>query len=118
MPTKQIIRNAANIIPVLVLDEWGTSSRCPNCRSPDKLESKTIEEQDPPDETTAPQVSQGGNEAMKEMDPDKDLRVERCTHCERVWKHDEVSVVNLVHVARAVLLKEERPKWLQRKRKD
>ena len=117
VPTKQIIRNAANIIPVLVLDEWGTSSRCPNCRSPDKLERKTIEEQNPPDETTAPQVSQGGNEAMKEMEPDKDLRVERCTHCERVWKHDEVSVVNLVHVARAVLLKEERPKWLQRKRK-
>ena len=38
----------------------------------------TIEEQDPPDETTAPQVSQGGNEAIKEMEPDKDLRVERC----------------------------------------
>ena len=35
----------------------------------------------------------------------------------KVWKHDEVLVVDLVHVARAVLLKEERPKWLQRKRK-
>ena len=37
MPTKQVIQHLASVIGVLVIDEFGTSSRCPTCKSTTKL---------------------------------------------------------------------------------
>ena len=36
--TKQIIRDKASVLPVLVLIIWGTGSRCPHCQTGKKLE--------------------------------------------------------------------------------
>ena len=52
VPTKRLIREAANVLPVLVLNEFGTSSRCPDCKRPDKMNHENT------DQPTTPQVSQ------------------------------------------------------------
>ncbi len=131
VPTKQLIREVATILPTLVLTEFGTSSRCAACKSPEKLRREFVSTENNATNhgivvtTTAPQVSTGGNNQTKEKNDcldtnkalsDKDTRREVCSNCKRVWLHDEVSVHNLAHVARAILLREERPAWLKRQK--
>jgi hypothetical protein len=40
VPVKALVRAIARVMPVMMIDEWGTSSRCPVCRSGEKLESR------------------------------------------------------------------------------
>jgi hypothetical protein len=40
VPTKALIRAIARVMPVITLWEWGTSSRCPHCRSGKKMKSE------------------------------------------------------------------------------
>ena len=54
IPTKQLMREIATIVPVLVIDEFGTSSRCADCKVWDKLNK----------ETATQQVSQSGNNTI------------------------------------------------------
>jgi hypothetical protein len=39
VPVKALIRAIATKMPVLVIDEWGTSSRCPRCKTKGKMDS-------------------------------------------------------------------------------
>ena len=109
MPIKQVIRHLASVIGVLVIDEFGTSSRCPTCKPTTKLT------RDHGDITTL-QVSEG--EDSTEFDNPNvscDLRIEICTRCNRRWEHNEVSVINLAHVTYSLLNRRARPSWLDRK---
>jgi hypothetical protein len=96
-PTKQMIRHMSSILPVVVLSEWGTSSRCPNCRSGAKLESRRID-------GVAGAAIPGDN------------RYEHCSTCNTNWQHDGVSIVNLCWVANEMLKNghKSRPMWLKR----
>jgi len=96
-PTKQMIRNMAPILPVVVLPEWGTSSRCPNCQSGIKMESRIME--------TLPSAEIPG-----------DNRYEHCVQCNTDWEHDGVSIINLCWVANDMLKNGHgsRPAWLKR----
>jgi hypothetical protein len=113
MPTKQVIRHLATILAVLILDEFGTSSRCPDCKSTTKLVH-------PERDVTTQQVSYGEHSTEFDDSDDKeddalDSRTETCTQCSRVWGHDEVSVYNLGFVTQSILNGTARPSWLDRK---
>lgn len=100
VPTKAIIRQIATMMPVLVLDEFGTSSRCPACQVPEKLKRGKKE-------STTQQVSTGAVVFSDE-------RIEICSRCHKAWGHDEVSVVNLSYVTQSLLRGHSRPHWLRR----
>jgi hypothetical protein len=101
LPTKSLMHEIGTIMPLVVLDEFGTSSRCPECRRQDKLTRSVYQ-------PTAPQVS---GEDFPSTD---DTRGEYCARCERTWAHDEVSVHNLAAVTFNMFIGTARPSWLQR----
>ena len=74
VPKNRLIREAGNVLPVLVINEFGTSFRCPDCKLPD-MDHETI------GQPTTPQVSQDGNKAVHAST--KENRIERCAHCSR-----------------------------------
>ena len=123
VPTKQIIRHQASILLVMVVDEFGTSSRCPECKHIAKLKSSR-KQNTCLTHITTPQVSQGDiSSQLQSMNPSDedniyitDTRIETCQNpaCRKVWNHDEVSVVNLAHVICAMLQGRERLIWLDR----
>ena len=107
----------------MVVDEFGTSSRCPECKHIAKLKSSR-KQNTCLTHITTPQVSQGDiSSQLQSMNPSDedniyitDTRIETCQNpaCRKVWNHDEVSVVNLAHVICAMLQGRERLIWLDR----
>jgi hypothetical protein len=103
LPTKSLMHEIGTILPLVVLDEFGTSSRCPHCKTQAKLTRVLINQP-----TTQP-VLQGADSLSTE-----DTRGEHCSQCNKTWLHDEVSVYNLAAVTQNMFIGTTRPKWLQR----
>ncbi len=113
-PTKQVIRDIASILPVLVLDEWGTSSRCPDCRSGKKLQRQTASSTNRPIAQPVLEDGESASNMISEQFTD-DERCEHCSECGKTWGHDEVSLYNMSYLLRNLLKNQERPAWLSRR---
>ena len=104
LPTKSLMHEIGTILPLVVIDEFGTSSRCPRCKIQAKLTRTLINQP-----TTQP-VSQGADS----LPTTEDTRGEHCSQCDKTWLHDEVSVHNLAAVTQNMFIGTARPEWLQR----
>jgi hypothetical protein len=78
-------------VRVCVFNEAYTSSRCPSCKTTQKMKS------------------QRGDSETTEV---KDTRMEVCINCDKKWPHDVVSIVNMLYIASCDLTDEDRPSWL------
>ena len=104
LPTKSLMHEIGTILPLVVIDEFGTSSRCPRCKIQAKLTRTLINQP-----TTQP-VLQGADS----LPTTEDTRGEHCSQCDKTWLHDEVSVHNMAAVTRNMFIGTARPEWLQR----
>jgi predicted Zn-ribbon and HTH transcriptional regulator len=117
-------------VQAVVINEWGTSSRCPCCKSGGRMEPKKITEIDknkkqdtqpyngqPSGSGTSsnPSVITESNKTNKMAH--RDNRVEFCPRCKYEWPHDVVSVVNMLHISSHMIRGGGRPEWLARSAK-
>ena len=142
VPVKALIRAQGNVMATVPTNEWGTSSRCPACKSKKKMKScrrqkqeeqhaehsgeeKVDEDKNPKTSVAASKRSNtsdhdSGNleSSFFGMNSDTDDRIEVCENkeCEQEWRHDVVSMRNFSQIARNLIRGEERPSWLRPKR--
>ena len=133
-PRKAIVKSIASSrypggkrVQCIIFNEQYTSCRCPKCKDKSlKLEKKEKEKEGEGEERKGEDESQPskGNtnsesatllsserefdEALQQYDGRRDV----CSKCGTAWPHDVVSLVNMSHIARSILLGEERPHWL------
>ena len=110
-PTKRFARAFSRIVPTIVVDEFRTSSRCPVCKeaSPHRLFSMRID-----DDAPGPMPEEGNHGHSFVTSHTRDRRWEFCMVCEAMYRHDKVSLLNLLEIALAMLNGAPRPAYLSR----
>ena len=112
-PTKAIFRGLGRFIPTIAGWEWGSSSRCPRCKTAER-NIQAMKPTNRPALTTQQEsyceASMDGVDAV--YSEENEERRDQCTDCKTVWGHDELGTLNQRHIFTAMLLHQERPVWL------
>ena len=107
--TKGFARAFGRIKPTIIIDEYKTSSWCPQCES--KLHCRTSSQS----ESSVPTMPLQGNYVEQLISEDTpDNRMECCAECGSEFPHDVVSIENFLQIALALLKGEYRPAYLTR----
>ena len=105
--TKGFARAFGRIKPTIIIDEYKTSSWCPQCES--KLHCRTSSQS----ESSVPTMPLQGNYVEQLISEDTpDNRMECCSECGSEFPHDVVSIENFLQIALALLKGECRPAYL------
>ena len=107
VPTKKFIRRCGNVCCTVPINEFGTSSRCPECRDGTKVVRADRQKKD---RVTPSQRDHREGIVSESTD---DGRMEQCFECGKEWEHDKISTVNMLHIARHMLCGLARPEWLK-----
>ena len=132
VPVKSLMRVQGNVMPTFPMSEWGSSSRCPDCKSGKKMKSfrggkecvahscNMDVEEDSESPVAAFKRSKSSDRVSGDLeslfitiDDVVDDRTEDCECCGKKWKHDVVSTHNFSHIANALVRGNERPMWLR-----
>ena len=124
-PVKDITRAASRVCAVVPINEWGTSSRCPECKdhavkvkrkdtvnaTPKELFSEPVSPPFSPQESMERLCRRSvPRDLFKERSPD--TRIERCTKCQNEWAHDKISTINMINIGVCMLKNTGRPRYL------
>ena len=133
VPVKSLMRTQGNVMPTFPTSEWGSSSRCPDCKTGKKMKSfrggkecvahscrnHMDVEEDPEPSVAAFQRSKSSDHVSGNLESLfitmgdlVDDRTEVCEDCGKKWGHDLVSTHNFCYIANALVRGQKRPSWL------
>ena len=130
-PIKKLTHTFSKYVNTIPISEFGTSSRCPKCKSKTKMKSIKYEDLNDDEkkqlEVEEPNTSLQNSRCIVQeqqlsfntkfiKSQTSDVRYERCTNssCKKIWLHDRVSCICMGDIGKNILVGEKREAYLCR----